>query len=89
VTVSSTAPAVTVRFFAAAEDAAGTSQQIVTITPDSTIEDLIVDLGAGGGPLFEVLRRCSYLCDGIAVRDTSAALRAGQTVDVLPPFAGG
>jgi sulfur-carrier protein len=89
VTVSSTASAVTVRFFAAAEDAAGTTEQVVDIRPGSTIANLIDDLGAGGGPLFDVLRRCSYLCDGIAVRDTAATLRSGQTIDVLPPFAGG
>jgi molybdopterin synthase sulfur carrier subunit len=35
------------------------------------------------------LKRCSFLCDGIAVRDAGMALAPGQTVDVLPPFAGG
>ena len=86
---SSTTLAVTVRYFAAAEAAAGTSEEVVTIRPGSTIENLIDRLGAGDRPLSDVLRRCSYLCDGIAVRDTSATLRPGQTVDVLPPFAGG
>lgn len=88
-TVSSTTLSVTVRYFAAAEAAAGTSEEVVTIRPGSTLEDLIAGLGTGGGPLVDVLRRCSYLCDGIAVRDTSTTLRTGQTVDVLPPFAGG
>jgi hypothetical protein len=36
-----------------------------------------------------VLQKCSYLCDGVAVRDRSASLRPHQTLDVLPPFAGG
>jgi molybdopterin converting factor small subunit len=35
------------------------------------------------------LERCSYLCDGIAVRDETTPLRTGDTIDVLPPFAGG
>jgi sulfur-carrier protein len=35
------------------------------------------------------LSRCSYLCDGIAVRDLGMTLGDAQTVDVLPPFAGG
>ncbi len=61
----------------------------MTIRPGATVGDLIERLGTGGGPLADVLRRCSYLCDGIAVRDTSATLQTGQTVDVLPPFAGG
>ncbi len=88
-TVSSTTLTVTVRYFAAAEAAAGTSEENVTIRPGSTVENMIERLGAGGGPLSDVLSRCSYLCDGIAVRDASMALRPGQTVDVLPPFAGG
>jgi molybdopterin converting factor small subunit len=35
------------------------------------------------------LTRCSYLRDGIAVRDETAALQPGDTIDVLPPFSGG
>jgi hypothetical protein len=33
--------------------------------------------------------RCSFLSDGFAVRDTAKALTTPQTIDVLPPFAGG
>ena len=36
-----------------------------------------------------VLQKCSYLCDGVAVRDRAIVLRAHQNIDVLPPFAGG
>jgi sulfur-carrier protein len=36
-----------------------------------------------------VLVRCSFLCDGVAVRDRAQPLRPGTTIDVLPPFAGG
>jgi len=36
-----------------------------------------------------VLQKCSYLCDGVAVRDQTLALLPHQTLDVLPPFAGG
>jgi sulfur-carrier protein len=89
VTALSTTPAVTVRYFAAAEAAAGTAEQIVNILPGSTVQDLIGILGAASGPLSGVLPRCSYLCDGVAVRDTTVALQSGQTVDILPPFAGG
>ena len=39
--------------------------------------------------LAAVLDRCSFLCDGIAVRDAGKTLETNQTVDVLPPFAGG
>jgi molybdopterin synthase sulfur carrier subunit len=36
-----------------------------------------------------VLLRCSYLCDGVAVHDKAQPLHSGNTIDVLPPFAGG
>ena len=41
------------------------------------------------GALASVLARCSYLRDGVAVRDLAVELGDAQTVDVLPPFAGG
>ncbi|EUA30230.1 thiS family protein [Mycobacterium xenopi 4042] len=51
--------------------------------------DLVDGLAAKDARLAKVLSRCSYLCDGIAVRDANTALRSGETIDVLPPFAGG
>ena len=50
---------------------------------------LVGTLAARGSELARVLRRCSFLCDGIAVRDDTAELTNGQIIDVLPPFAGG
>jgi sulfur-carrier protein len=35
------------------------------------------------------LKAASFLVDGLACHDRQAALPAGATVDVLPPFAGG
>ena len=55
----------------------------------ATVAELVESLAARGARLSEVLGRCSYLYDGIAVRDVTTALRAGATIDVLPPFAGG
>ena len=57
----------------------------VTITQNETSTGVTNDVAA----LAKVLSRCSYLCDGIAVRDLGLTLRDAQTVDVLPPFAGG
>jgi molybdopterin converting factor small subunit len=37
----------------------------------------------------KVLSRCSFLRDGVAVRDLDTALGTAETLDVLPPFAGG
>ena len=36
-----------------------------------------------------VFRRCSFLVDGVAVTDHARRLSADQTIDVMPPFAGG
>lgn len=81
--------AVTVRYFAAARAAAGTETETVVVRPGTTVAELVQRLASSGARLATVLGRCSYLCDGIAVRDATKPLRAGNTIDVLPPFAGG
>lgn len=80
---------VTVRYFAAARAAAGVESETVTLPAGATVGELVDGLAARGAQLATVLSRCSYLRDGIAVRDDAIALSAGDTVDVLPPFAGG
>ncbi len=80
---------VTVRYFAAARAAAGTESETVTLRTGATVAELVDDLAVRGTRLATVLSRCSYLCDGIAVRDDATALSAGNTLDILPPFAGG
>jgi sulfur-carrier protein len=80
---------VTVRYFAAARAAAGAESESVILRPGTTVADLVERLAVPGTRLATVLSRCSYLCDGIAVRDETKALRSGDTIDVLPPFAGG
>ncbi|MGE2816480.1 MoaD/ThiS family protein [Mycobacterium heidelbergense] len=80
---------VTVRYFAAARAAAGADSESVILRPGTTVAELVERLAVPGSRLAKVLTRCSYLCDGIAVRDETKALRSGDTIDVLPPFAGG
>jgi sulfur-carrier protein len=80
---------VTVRYFAAARAAAGFDDEIIGVAPGTTVETLVQNLADRSPELAKVLQRCSYLCDGIAVRDLGMTLRDAQTVDVLPPFAGG
>ena len=80
---------VTVRYFAAARAAAGAESETLVVHPGTTVAELVERLAVRGTPLATVLSRCSYLFDGIAVRDETAALRSGDTIDVLPPFAGG
>lgn len=80
---------VTVRYFAAARAAAGAESETVVLPAGTTIAQLVDRLAGRGTRLAAVLRRCSYLRDGTAVRDAAATLRPGDTVDILPPFAGG
>ncbi|MBY0442898.1 MAG: MoaD/ThiS family protein [Mycobacteriaceae bacterium] len=80
---------VTVRYFAAAREAAGLDAQTLTLQHGTTMAELRENLATQNPRLAVVLRRCSYLCRGIAVRDLTMALSCGDTVDVLPPFAGG
>jgi molybdopterin converting factor small subunit len=53
------------------------------------VSELVERLAVRGSSLASVLSRCSYLCDGVVVRDETTALRPGDTIDVLPPFSGG
>jgi molybdopterin converting factor small subunit len=80
---------VTVRFFAAARAAAGSETEHLTLGPGATVADVVSELCCRSDELAQVLQKCSYLCDGLAVRDRSAVLLPHQTLDVLPPFAGG
>lgn len=80
---------VTVRYFAAARAAAGAGSEKVTLRSGATVAELIDGLSVRDVRLATVLSRCSYLRDGSVVRDDAVALSAGDTIDVLPPFAGG
>ena len=80
---------VTVRYFAAARAAAGSDSEQLTVRPGATVGDLVDGLGGRNRELARVLSRCSFLRDGLAVRDQAQPLQAGDTIDVLPPFAGG
>ena len=80
---------VTVRYFAAARAATGMDSETLGLTPGTSVKDLVEQLGTRDPKLAAVLDRCSFLCDGVAVRNRAEPLRTNQTVDVLPPFAGG
>jgi sulfur-carrier protein len=80
---------VTVRYFGAARAAAAAESAILMVAHGTSIAELTGRLAERNERLATVLARCSYLCDGVAVRDTAAEVRTGQTIDVLPPFAGG
>ncbi len=81
---------VTVRYFAAAAEAAGVTSETVEAHAARTAGELRATLvEAHGDALGRVLTRCSLLAAGHRLDDDAAPVPAGVTVDVLPPFAGG
>lgn len=74
-----------VRYFAAAEEFAGRSEERRTETDVSSLRSA---LGAQYPRLQTLLPRCAVLVDGSRVDDT-APLGDETLVDILPPFAGG
>lgn len=75
----------TVRYFAAAEEAAGRSEEVRS---EATLDALRAAIAGDYPALGPILPRCAVLVDGRR-RDDDAPLPATATVDVLPPFAGG
>ncbi|MET3509675.1 molybdopterin converting factor small subunit [Plantibacter flavus] len=77
---------VLVRYFAAAEEAAGVPEE--SLPAVATVGELkSVLLDRYGDPMAKVLASGSFLVDGVVSRDDARPL--GARVDVLPPFAGG
>ena len=81
---------VTIRYWAAARDAAGCAEEPGSGT---TLQDAL-DLARSARDVrfTAVLARSSYLVDGAPVgtrRPEDVALVDGAVVEVLPPFAGG
>ncbi|HLU55522.1 MAG TPA: MoaD/ThiS family protein [Pseudonocardia sp.] len=88
--MGTTTATVTIRYFAAARAAAGVETEPLELPEGATVADAIAAIRERhGAELSRVLDRCSYLLDEVAVRDHSATVPAGATLDVLPPFAGG
>ncbi|NMR19113.1 MoaD/ThiS family protein [Cellulomonas fimi] len=77
----------TVRYFAAAAEAAGRASEPLDAPTVGALRAAMV--GAHGPDLERVLTRCSLLVDGRRVDDETHRLADHDVVDVLPPFAGG
>lgn len=75
----------TVRYFAGAADAAGREQETRS---ELSLERLRAGVIADYVRLGAVLPKCALLVNGQR-RDDDAALTDTDTVDILPPFAGG
>jgi molybdopterin converting factor small subunit len=80
----------TIRYWAAAKDAAGVAQERYD---GATLAEVLAAAAAThGDQLRNVLTRCSFLIDDAPVggRDHGTVrLADGSTIEVLPPFAGG
>jgi molybdopterin synthase sulfur carrier subunit len=86
---------VTVRYWAAARAAAGVQSDLVPVTGTTTLADVLAAVRAlhvDRPRLGEVVAVCSVLVGDrpVGTRDPRAVvLAAGETVELLPPFAGG
>ena len=90
---------VTIRYWAAAKEAAGVAEE--TVTADTLAAALAAIAGTPGpgrvtpgrgGRLAAVLARSSFLVDGRPVgrrAPGAVTLADGAVIEVLPPFAGG
>lgn len=85
---------VRVRYFAGARAAAGVGEETLRVAPGAggavgANEVVEAVSAAHEGKLERVLASCSFLLDGVAVRDRTVEVAEGAQFDVLPPFAGG
>ncbi|WP_158848439.1 MoaD/ThiS family protein [Saccharothrix deserti] len=81
----------TVRYFAGARAAAGVTDESFELSADAaTVASAIEAVRERHGDrLARVLPACSFLLDGVAVRNHDTPVSSGAQLDVLPPFAGG
>jgi molybdopterin synthase sulfur carrier subunit len=81
---------VRVRYFAGARAAAGVQEEELTLPAAPSVDDVLDLLRARRGHGFaKILTGCSFLLDGVAVRDRAITVPDKADLDVLPPFAGG
>lgn len=93
-----------IRYFGAAKAASGIDEETLPglepgvdgVSGGAPLGELLDFLAArhdpapeGVPPLKSVISRSTFLVNGFAARDRSLPLAASDTVDILPPFAGG
>lgn len=80
---------ITVRYFGGAVEAAGTDQELLE-TPSGSSLSTLVDLlrKKHGEQLARILDAASFLVEEVSA-PPERPLEDAETVDVLPPFAGG
>jgi molybdopterin synthase sulfur carrier subunit len=85
-------PNVTIRYWAAAKQAAGLAEETVQAPTLAAALAAAVDRRDGDQALRAVLARSSFLVDGSPVGSRAAGdvlLAEAAVIEVLPPFAGG
>ncbi len=88
-------PGVTVRYWAAARSAAGVASDTLPITEPTTLDVIlkqVYDLHRDRPRLYDVVAVCSILVEDRPVGGydpQEIVVKPGQTVELLPPFAGG
>lgn len=79
---------VTIRYFAAAAEAAAREEETLSLPEGATLGTLKHELIEKYGDLMRrVVESGSFLMDGVVRKDDGRAI--GERVDILPPFAGG
>ncbi|MBD8042917.1 MoaD/ThiS family protein [Arthrobacter sp. Sa2BUA2] len=84
-----------IRYFGAAKAAAGLEEETLDLGR-LELGELLEKLAARhpdapeGTPVLQtVIRRSTFLVNEVAARNRSVVLEPGDTIDILPPFAGG
>lgn len=79
---------VKVNWYGAAGDLAGCASQQVSADDSASVADLLAGVSAANRELARVIGLSTFLLNGKKV-SPEAKLAAGDSLDVLPPFAGG
>ena len=83
---------VTIRYWAAAKEAAGLPEETLEAVTLAEALNAAVASRSSGGPLRDILARSSVLVNSTRVNKNAAqdiTLSDGAVIEILPPFAGG
>ena len=82
--------AIELRYFAAAAEAAGRTEERLELPAGTTLAALRERLAGRGLEMARIIGVSSYLVNALSTpADSLAPLADGDRVDVMPPFAGG
>lgn len=79
---------VRVQFFSYFKDLAGSAEFVATVSPGTTIADLMNTIYKQF-PKLEVMRKSTLIAVGVEYQDRSYVLKEGDEVSLFPPVQGG